>query len=144
MKEKIEQIIESEGLTPSKFADLIEVQRSNISHILAGRNKPSLDFIYKILNTFPAISAEWLLSDNGPMYKDGTERVVAEQPSKENMGLFTLKSEDAPEYKARSVQPAPSGNQAKPVQSGNKKKIKKIVVIYDDFEMDEFILKQKD
>ena len=49
MKEKIEEILNEFDLTPSRFADIIQVQRSSISHIISGRNKPSLDFIQKIL-----------------------------------------------------------------------------------------------
>ena len=50
MKEQLTRIMEAEGMTPAKFADEIGVQRSSISHIISGRNKPSYDFIVKILN----------------------------------------------------------------------------------------------
>jgi len=61
--------MESEGITPAKFADVIGVQRSSISHILNGRNKPSYDFIIKILERFQGINAEWLLTGKGSMIK---------------------------------------------------------------------------
>lgn len=48
--------------TPSSFADKIGVQRSSISHILSERNKPSLDFIQKILEHYPKIDAQWLIN----------------------------------------------------------------------------------
>lgn len=48
--------------TPSSFADKIGVQRSSISHILSERNKPSLDFIQKILEYYPKIDAQWLIN----------------------------------------------------------------------------------
>ncbi len=53
--------MEKSGLTPSEFADKIEVQRSAISHITSGRNKPSLEFLIKIKNTFPEIDTDWLV-----------------------------------------------------------------------------------
>jgi transcriptional regulator with XRE-family HTH domain len=70
MKNQLIILIESQGLTPAKFADEIGVQRSSISHILSDRNKPSYDFILKILNRFPEINAEWLIKGVGNMLKN--------------------------------------------------------------------------
>ena len=61
--EKLKIIIDNEGLTASKFSEKIGVQRSSVSHIISGRNKPSLDFILKIKNSIENIDLEWLLSD---------------------------------------------------------------------------------
>ena len=58
---RILEILEKSGLTPSEFADKIDVQRSAISHITSGRNKPSLDFLLKIKDAFPEIDTDWLL-----------------------------------------------------------------------------------
>ena len=58
---RIEQILEEQQLSSSAFADTIGVQRSSISHVLSGRNKPSLEFILKIVRAFPAYSTDWLL-----------------------------------------------------------------------------------
>jgi len=60
-------ILKTKNITASKFADEVGVQRSSVSHILSGRNNPSLDVIQKILKRFPDISSEWLLSGKGPM-----------------------------------------------------------------------------
>lgn len=59
--ERVKKIMEDHGLSSSQMADKIGVQRSAISHILSGRNKPSLDFILKVLNTFSDVSSDWLL-----------------------------------------------------------------------------------
>jgi transcriptional regulator with XRE-family HTH domain len=67
MIERILEILKNKNLTPSQFADLIGVQRSSISHLISGRNKPSLEFIQKILKTFPDINSEWILSGTGPV-----------------------------------------------------------------------------
>ena len=56
--EKLKKIIEDEGLTASKFAEKIGVQRSSVSHVLSGRNKPSLDFILKINKSINNISLD--------------------------------------------------------------------------------------
>ncbi len=68
LNKKIEQIIVDKGMSPSFFADAIGVQRSSISHILSGRNKPSLDIIQKILRVFPDINRDWLLFDTETPY----------------------------------------------------------------------------
>lgn len=61
LKNRIIEIMENSGLTPSEFADKIEVQRSAISHITSGRNNPSLEFLIKIKNSFPEIDTDWLI-----------------------------------------------------------------------------------
>ena len=58
---RIRQILEEQQLSSSVFADTIGVQRSSISHVLSGRNKPSLEFILKIIRAFPSYSTDWLL-----------------------------------------------------------------------------------
>jgi len=69
MKERLLQIIDLEQLTPSKFADIIGVQRSSVSHIISGRNKPSFDFLQKTLKAFPGLNADWLIMGEGTMYE---------------------------------------------------------------------------
>lgn len=59
--ERLKKIMEDNELSSSQMADKIGVQRSAISHILSGRNKPSLDFILKVLESFADVSSEWLL-----------------------------------------------------------------------------------
>ena len=70
MREKLLSLMRSEGLTSSRLAELLGIQPSGISHILSGRNKPSFDFVQKILRRFPTINPDWLLLDQGPMYRD--------------------------------------------------------------------------
>ena len=67
MKDRIQKIIENYNLTSNSFAHEIEVNRSTISHILAGRNKPSIEVVQKILKRFNSISSDWLLLGNGNM-----------------------------------------------------------------------------
>lgn len=67
MKERILLLIKAKNYTAAQFADEIGVQKSGVSHILSGRNNPSLDFVQKILTRFPEISNEWLLFGKGPM-----------------------------------------------------------------------------
>jgi len=66
--ERLENLMLNYEMTPSMFADKIGVQRSGISHLLSGRNNPSLDFIIKVLDNFPEISFEWLAKGKGNMF----------------------------------------------------------------------------
>jgi transcriptional regulator with XRE-family HTH domain len=65
--ERVLILIKDYGLTASEFADKIDVQRSSMSHLVSGRNKPSLDFIQKILHNFSDINPTWLIMGSGPM-----------------------------------------------------------------------------
>ncbi len=67
---RLKQFLTMEELSPAAFADMLGIQRSGISHLLAGRNKPSYDFITRMLDRFPDVSADWLLMGKGKPYKD--------------------------------------------------------------------------
>ena len=62
---RLEKIIQYYTLSASAFADKIGVQRSSISHLLTGRNKPSLEFVLKVVKTFPEVNLYWLLNGKG-------------------------------------------------------------------------------
>jgi plasmid maintenance system antidote protein VapI len=64
---RLNKIMSYYGLSASAFSELIQVQRSSISHILSGRNKPSLDFILKLNSGFPDINLYWLMNGSGDM-----------------------------------------------------------------------------
>jgi transcriptional regulator with XRE-family HTH domain len=63
LNDTIKHIIVEKNLSPSRFADEIGVQRSSISHILSGRNKPSLDIVQKIIRRFPELGTDWLIEE---------------------------------------------------------------------------------
>ena len=71
MNDRLVAVMEYYEYTPSLFADEIGVIRSTISHIINGRNKPGVDILQKVLSRFPELSAEWLLTGNGKMFKPG-------------------------------------------------------------------------
>ncbi|CAA7196788.1 helix-turn-helix transcriptional regulator [Chryseobacterium potabilaquae] len=73
LNDRISKVIEYSRLTSSEFADEIDVQRSSISHITSGRNKPSLEFIIKIKSRFPEILWDWLVTGDGEMLKSDLE-----------------------------------------------------------------------
>ena len=67
---RLKKVIDFHQLTASMFADKIGVQRSSISHILSGRNKPSLDFILKVIAEFDEVDMYWLLNGKGTFPKN--------------------------------------------------------------------------
>lgn len=67
---RLENILDYYGLNASAFADKIGIQRSGMSHLLSGRNKPSLDFIMKILEVFPDVDLYWILTGKGNFPKN--------------------------------------------------------------------------
>ncbi|MDP2058362.1 MAG: helix-turn-helix transcriptional regulator [Flavobacteriaceae bacterium] len=62
---RLQILLQHYGLTASAFADSLDVQRSSVSHIVSGRNKPSLDFVLKILHAYPEVDLQWLLNGKG-------------------------------------------------------------------------------
>jgi transcriptional regulator with XRE-family HTH domain len=69
MKDRITLLIKAKNLTAAQFADEIGVQKSSISHIISGRNNASLDFIQKVLVTYPEVNMDWLMFGKGPLFK---------------------------------------------------------------------------
>lgn len=67
LKDRISQVLNYSKLSPAEFADQIEVQRSSLSHIASGRNKPSLDFLIKVKEVYPELSWDWLINGDGDM-----------------------------------------------------------------------------
>lgn len=67
IRDRLTQILSLKQMSSSAFADFLEIQRSNMSHYLSGRNKPGVEILQKILDKFPDISAEWLMMGRGEM-----------------------------------------------------------------------------
>lgn len=137
MRERILKFLNKEGISPAIFADEIGVQRSSVSHILSGRNNPSYDFIFKILDRFKNLNAEWLITGVGEMYKKQEKNIIIvpenkpkEQPSVQP-DLFTemdtAKPKDNPVYEKMNVVKTPD------------KLVEKIIVFYSDKSFTEFL-----
>lgn len=62
IKDRIQLIIKAHNHIPSSFADQIGIKRSNLSHVLSGRNKPGIDFLAKVIEHFPNVNASWLIT----------------------------------------------------------------------------------
>jgi transcriptional regulator with XRE-family HTH domain len=103
MIERIIAILKEKNISPSRFADEIGVQRSSISHLMAGRNKPSLEFVQKIIARYPEIRIEWLLNGSGSMTKDGplTDDIALTPDSNEKSTSQKVEDEPVKQLKER-------------------------------------------
>ncbi len=70
--ERLKKVMDHYQLSAASFADTINVQRSSISHLLSGRNKPSLDFVLKVLDKYKDVELYWLLNGKGSFPKRST------------------------------------------------------------------------
>ncbi len=106
MKARIQSILEKESLQPSRFAEIIGVQRSSISHILSGRNNPSYDMIQGILTNFPQISPDWLLLGQGDMYRSPVQKELFTEDSYKEITVTEEKAliADKPNMPAKGSQ----------------------------------------
>lgn len=93
MEDRIRKFMEYKGITPSELADSIGVQRSNVTHVLKNRNKPSFQFIEKMLQVYPELNAKWLLLGTGSMTESPIkDRTLFDQLT-DNKAPETLKEE---------------------------------------------------
>lgn len=123
---RLKKVIEYYDLSASAFADKLGVQRSSISHILSGRNKPSLEFVMKILSNFPEVELYWLLNGKGSFPKlTASENVSTATPISTPKTTQTTVQQSLPlEEKITSTIPSNI--------STNGKAIDKIVIFYTD------------
>jgi transcriptional regulator with XRE-family HTH domain len=81
IQDRIKLIIKVNNESPSSFADKIGIKRANLSHVLSGRNKPSLDFLSKVISSYPSVNASWLITG---VTRDGDlEGTSEKKPDKE-------------------------------------------------------------
>ena len=89
------------GLTPSQLAEKTGIQRASVSHILSGRNKPSLEVMQKIYEAFPELDLKWLMTGVGDEPVAGAKESVGAPGVVEN-NLF---SQPIQQPEPRVVQP---------------------------------------
>lgn len=69
MKHRLEEFLKLEGLTSVKFAEIMQIQPSSVSHILSGRNNPNFDFVSRMLQRFPDLNPDWFINGIGEVYR---------------------------------------------------------------------------
>ena len=131
MKDRIAHIIRAKNLTAAEFALRLGIQPSNISHLLSGRNNPSLDFVKKLKETFPEYNLDWIVMGKGPM--------TVSEPYVESTSVEHVASTDGQE-KTNGQLPEESlfGRSEevdlpiRQVTSQNESMLKQIVLVYSD------------
>ncbi|MCB9359723.1 MAG: helix-turn-helix transcriptional regulator [Flavobacteriales bacterium] len=113
--DRIQYLMKLNNLSASAFADKIDIQRSSMSHLLSGRNKPSLDFVNKVLIAFPKISADWLLYGKKEVNEQFIEKTLPQT-------TFKNKADNTPT-----------------LLENNGKQVKKVVIFYTDNTFEEII-----
>jgi transcriptional regulator with XRE-family HTH domain len=113
IKDRLQMVMKMNNLTNASFADRVGVQRSSISHVMAGRNKPSLDFIQKTLLAFPRVNAQWLITGK----QDSAKKEVTYKDDKElNLSASEACDNDVGTAKEKNVV----------------KQIDRVIVFYND------------
>lgn len=117
IQDRIRTIMKSGNHTASEFADRIGVKRSNLSHVLSGRNKPSLDFLVKIIQAYPNVDASWLVT--GEVRKTSSAAMDVSNTT------------------------SSSTETSSTVNKGDSKEIEKILVFYKDGTFDKYTPNQQ-
>ena len=140
LSEKIKQILVRKNISPSLFADEIGIQRSSISHILAGRNKPSLDIVQKIVKRFPELGIEWILGDGEiPIQESGTND--SKSISRPQISITKSNQSTSLELNrknASSNTPAQENVRQETKVSQKEKIVERILIFYSDGTFQEF------
>lgn len=146
MREKLLDLMKCEGLRPTQFAEMLEVNPAGISHILAGRNKPGFDLLQKILRRFPQVNPDWLLLDSDKMYRNQIDTnsiaPAAGQNSSAGKDLFGSVLPDSADENSIPKNATPQtesfGVSSLPPNLTGASNIKRIIVLYDDQTFESF------
>ncbi|GAA4322860.1 helix-turn-helix transcriptional regulator [Pontixanthobacter gangjinensis] len=129
---RLNKILDYYDISAAAFADKIEVGRSSISHILSGRNKPSLDFVMKVVKNFPEVELYWLLNGKGKFPVNSNEVKQQEIPRPEDKKQAVSNSANPPSQNIpqQNIPAMPAGKPGKEIQ--------KIVIFYKDGSFEAF------
>ncbi|RMB57563.1 XRE family transcriptional regulator [Dokdonia sinensis] len=123
---RLEKICQEHDLSGAAFAERIDVGRATISHIMSGRNKPSLDFVMKVVSSFPDVDLYWLLNGRGSYPKNIQPEIVQRI-------VPNTKSSDQPENPEQEQNPAINPVIEKKLASpANGSAIKRVVIFFED------------
>lgn len=135
IKDRLAHILRAKNLTASQFAELMGIQPSNVSHLLNGRNKPSLDFLIKLKDVFPEYSFDWIILGKKP--------ITINEPNPVNLEDNTMKFEDIDDDLIgefddldapidNNVKNSVANNQNNEIVSRIESDVDKMVLVYND------------
>lgn len=145
IKDRLAHIIRAKNLTAAQFAEIMEIQPSNVSHLLNGRNKPSLDFLIKLKNLFPEYSFDWIImgkkpitiNESSPVPKNYTINDIVD--NKGNMEFNYDSPTSPPDFKPLDDTQDIPVNQDNNDKSGS---LKQIIYIYEDMTFDVYNIRK--
>ena len=144
MREKLQKLMASEQLTASRFAELLGIQPSGVTHLLGGRNKPSFDLVQKILRRFPHINPDWLLLDSEQMYRADSE-LTNDQPNQTSNEVaetpVNVEKNSATQNTTISESSTSANNSIErlaTIGAVNRKNVKRVIVLFDDHTFESF------
>ena len=124
---RLQKILDYYGLSATSFSEKIDFNRSTISHLLSGRNKPSLEFVMKVLQQFPEVQLYWLLNGTGNFPSSASEKSI-----KIPTEIFSaLETEDKNAQLDAVIEKSPSETKTGS-ESKNSSEIEKIIIFYKD------------
>lgn len=127
ISDRLKILMDYYELTPSSLADMIDVQRSSISHLISGRNKPSLDFVMKILETFPEVDLYWFVNGVGEFPLN--EKIISEK-SNTQISAIENKDQQKIEFPSETTIEQPTIPENLPPLKFNQEDIEQIVIFY--------------
>lgn len=142
LRDRILGFLKKENKTSAQFAEEIGVQPSGISHILSGRNNPSLDFIIKMLEKYPYLSSDWLLFGRGPMYKDQYESSLFDEfiTESDNIGIKRGNEKESNEQEMQLIENQIDTKVLDTIEKEtHRNKITRIIWFYENNTFEEFI-----
>ena len=144
MREKLQKLMASEQLTASRFAELLGIQPSGVTHLLGGRNKPSFDLVQKILRRFPHINPDWLLLDSEQMYRADSE-LTNDQPNQTSnevaetpVNVEKISATQNTTISEGSTSANNSIERLATIGAVNRKNVKRVIVLFDDHTFESF------
>lgn len=148
INDRIRILLHFKKLTATQLAEILDVQRSGISHVLSGRNKPSLDFVMKIVQAFPDVSYDWLISGKGDLSESEKRQKEEENtivtPVKDTSVtnqqplIDTDVTHDEEDRSQDQKSSQYTDNQIKKPEQESVRTIEKVVVFYSDNTFEEF------
>lgn len=139
MQDRFKQLLEEKNLTATRFAAMIKVNASAMSHILNGRSKPGFDVLDKIAQAFPEVNLNWLISGKGSMYNNSPLSTTLNRPIQKNLFEAEIKTKESekPEPIEQS-DTIPQTNASVIMNSPEKKKMKRIILFFEDGSFEDY------
>lgn len=146
MKDRIVKIMERERMGQAQFASAIGIQRAAMSHIISGRNNPSLDVMLKILHRYPQLNPDWLLFGKGEMLRSSDSSVEQAEDQVKTPPQLHLMADDHVEVSQAALNTGrePLEKQMAISVEKTSKTVSRIMVFYSDNTYNTFVPERVD